>query len=139
MELLAIWQRGFYQECFAFSGIGTEGAGGGFYRRVGVLGCEVAVMEQGTRGSRCDGEGMVLLAMTAAVGALQRGVGGGSALQKGGRGAVVGGEARVWGAWVWGAQVSGGVNDPNVCGLWFQESLPLCMVITPFVLFFCLL
>jgi hypothetical protein len=21
--------------------------------------------------------------------------------------------------------VSGGVNDPNVCGLWFQESLPL--------------
>jgi hypothetical protein len=27
MELLAIWQRGFYRECFAFSGIGTEGAG----------------------------------------------------------------------------------------------------------------
>jgi hypothetical protein len=21
--------------------------------------------------------------------------------------------------------VSGGVNDPDVCGLWFQESLPL--------------
>jgi hypothetical protein len=38
-----------------------------------------------------------------------------------------------------GARVSGGVNDPNVCGLWFQEYLPLCMVITPFVLFFCLL
>jgi hypothetical protein len=38
-----------------------------------------------------------------------------------------------------GARVSGGVNDPDVCGLWFQESLPLCMVITPFVLFFCLL
>jgi hypothetical protein len=34
-----------------------------------------------------------------------------------------------------GARVSGGVNDPDVCGLWFQESLPLCMVITPFVLF----
>jgi hypothetical protein len=29
-----------------------------------------------------------------------------------------------------GARVSGGVNDPDVCGLWFQESLPLCMVIT---------
>jgi hypothetical protein len=24
-----------------------------------------------------------------------------------------------------GAWVSGGVNDPNVCGLWFQEYLPL--------------
>jgi hypothetical protein len=34
-----------------------------------------------------------------------------------------------------GARVSGGVNDPDVCGLWFQESLPLCMVITPSVLF----
>jgi hypothetical protein len=29
-----------------------------------------------------------------------------------GRGAVVGGRARVW-----GAHVSGGVDDPNVCGL----------------------
>jgi hypothetical protein len=38
-----------------------------------------------------------------------------------------------------GARVSGGVNDPDVCGLWFQESLPLCMVITPSVLFSCLL
>jgi hypothetical protein len=37
------------------------------------------------------------------------------------------------------ARVSGGINDPNVCGLWFQEYLPLYMVITPFVLFFCLL
>jgi hypothetical protein len=36
-----------------------------------------------------------------------------------------------------GARVSGGVYDPDVCGLWFQESLPLYMVITPFVLFFC--
>jgi hypothetical protein len=52
---------------------------------------------------------------------------------KGGHG-VVGGEARVW-----GARVSGGVDDPDVCGLWFHESLPLCMVITSFVLFFCLL
>jgi hypothetical protein len=33
------------------------------------------------------------------------------------------------------ARVSGGVNDPGVCGLWFQESLSLCMVITPFVFF----
>jgi hypothetical protein len=38
-----------------------------------------------------------------------------------------------------GARVSGGVNDPDVCGLWFQESLTLCMVITPSVLFSCLL
>jgi hypothetical protein len=38
-----------------------------------------------------------------------------------------------------GARVSGGVDDPYVCGLWFQESLPLCMVITPSDLFFCLL
>jgi hypothetical protein len=33
-----------------------------------------------------------------------------------------------------GARVSGGVDDPDVCGLWFQESLPLCMVITSSVL-----
>jgi hypothetical protein len=38
---------------------------------------------------------------------------------------------------VQGARVSGGVNDPDVCGLWFQESLPLCMVITSSVLFSC--
>jgi hypothetical protein len=65
------------------------------------------------------------------------GVGGGSALQKG-CGAVVKHMeegTRAGG----GARVSGGVNDPDVCGLWFQESLPLCMVITSFVLFFCLL
>jgi hypothetical protein len=35
--------------------------------------------------------------------------------------------------------MSGGVYDPDVCGLLFQESLPLCMVINSFVLFFCLL
>jgi hypothetical protein len=40
MELLAIWQRGFYRECFAFSGIGTEGVGGGIYRRAV---CEVVL------------------------------------------------------------------------------------------------
>jgi hypothetical protein len=38
-----------------------------------------------------------------------------------------------------GTRVSDEVDDPDVCGLWFQESLPLCMVITPCVLFFCLL
>jgi hypothetical protein len=34
MELLAIWQRGFYQVgvCFALSVMGVEGAGGGIYR-----------------------------------------------------------------------------------------------------------
>jgi hypothetical protein len=35
--------------------------------------------------------------------------------------------------------VSGGVDDPDVCGLWFQEFLPLYMVMTSSVLFFCLL
>jgi hypothetical protein len=30
MELLAIWQRGFYWEHFALSEMGVEGAGGGF-------------------------------------------------------------------------------------------------------------
>jgi hypothetical protein len=38
-----------------------------------------------------------------------------------------------------GAQVSGGVDDPDVCGLWFQESLSLFMIITSFVVLFCLL
>ena len=47
MELLGIWQRGFYQVgvCFALSVMEVEGAGGGFYRRVGVLGCGVAMTE----------------------------------------------------------------------------------------------
>jgi hypothetical protein len=63
-------------------------------------------MEQVPRDSRCDGgEGACLPVMMAAVGALQRGRGGG--------GSVHGGGARVRG----GAQVSGGVNDPDVCGL----------------------
>jgi hypothetical protein len=62
--------------------------------------------------------------------------GGGGCAAKGkwGGGGAHGGRARVR-----GARVSGGVNDPDVCGLWFQESLPLCMVITLFVLFSCLL
>jgi hypothetical protein len=63
-------------------------------------------------------------------------MGGGSALQRG-CGAVV--ERMEAGHACREARVSGGVNDPNVCGLWLQESLPLCMVITSFVLFFCLL
>jgi hypothetical protein len=29
-----------------------------------------------------------------------------------------------------GAQLSGGVDDRDICGLWFQEPLPLCMVLT---------
>jgi hypothetical protein len=57
MELLPIWQRGFYRECFALSKMGVEGAGGGFYRRAGVL----------------RGGGVVLLPATMAVGALQKG------------------------------------------------------------------
>jgi hypothetical protein len=44
MELLAIWQRGFYQVC-ALLGMGIEGASGGIYRQVGVLECRVAVRE----------------------------------------------------------------------------------------------
>ena len=36
------------------SEMGVEGAGGGIYRRAGVLGCGVAVMEQVLRGSGCD-------------------------------------------------------------------------------------
>jgi hypothetical protein len=62
---------------------------------------------------------------------------GGRCAAKGGVGAVV---VRMEAGHVCGgAWVSGGVNDPDVCGLWLQESLPLCMVITPSVLFSCLL
>jgi hypothetical protein len=68
---------------------------------------------------------MVLPAMMATVGALQKGCGA----------AVVRMEAGTRA----GARVSGGVNDPDVCGPWFQESLPLCMVISSSVLFSCLL
>jgi hypothetical protein len=72
-----------------------------------------------------------------------RGKGPGVAGDDGGGCAAKGEVGRWWCAWrrarVQGARVSGGVNDPNVCGLWFQESLPLCMVITPSVLFSCLL
>jgi hypothetical protein len=62
---------------------------------------------------------------------------GGGCAAKGGVGG--GGGAHGGGHACGGARVSGGVDDPDVFGLWFQESLPLCMVITPFVLFSCLL
>jgi hypothetical protein len=90
-----------------------------------VLGCEVVVMEQVPRGSRCDkgrGDGVA------------GGNGGGCA----GKGAWGDGGAHGGKHTCGGARVSGGVNDPDVFGFWFQESLPLCMVITPYVLFFCL-
>ena len=82
MELLAIWQGGLSRVCFALSEMGVEGAGGGgLYRRALVFGCGVVVIEYVLRGNRCDGgEGGLVPAMMAAVGALQRGgVGGGSA------------------------------------------------------------
>jgi hypothetical protein len=53
--------------------------------------------------------------------------GGGGCVAKGAWEAVVRMEA---GTRAGVARVSGGVNDPDVCGFWFQESLPLCMVIT---------
>jgi hypothetical protein len=62
--------------------------------------CGVVVMEQVTRGSRCDGRDGVA------------GGGGCAAKGKWGGGGAHGGEARVR-----GARVSGGVNDPDVCGL----------------------
>jgi hypothetical protein len=104
--------------------MGTEGAGGGeFIGEWGLLGCGVAVMEQVTQGSKhVKGRG-------------------GWCCRRWVR--CKGEVGRWWCAWrqarVQGARVSGGVNDPDVCGLWFQESLPLCMVITPSVLFSCLL
>jgi hypothetical protein len=61
--------------CFALSEMGVRGAGVGFYRRVLVFGCGVVVMEQVTQGNKFDGGGMVLLAIMAAVGALQKGHG----------------------------------------------------------------
>jgi hypothetical protein len=53
MELLAIWQRGFIWSVLRASWELRELVGG-FYRRAGVLGCGVAVMEQVLRGSGCD-------------------------------------------------------------------------------------
>jgi hypothetical protein len=83
-------------------------------------------MGQVPRGSRCDkGRGP----------AADDNGGGGCAT----KGVWGGGSAHGGGARLQGAQVSDEVNDPNVCGLWFQESLPLCMVITSSILFSCLL
>jgi hypothetical protein len=65
-------------------------------------GCGVVVMEQVTHGSRCDGGGVVLLAVMAAVGALQRGVGGSSVLQRGGGCMEAGTRAGGVGGWGWG-------------------------------------
>jgi hypothetical protein len=105
MELLAIWQRGFYQDCFALSEMGIEGAGGGeVYRRAGVLeGVWSGSDGAGDTRQKVRWRGMVLLVVMV-VGALQKG-----------------GVGRWWCAWrrarVRGARVSGGVNDPDVCGL----------------------
>jgi hypothetical protein len=75
---------------------------------------------------RQRGKGGLVLPAMMAVGALQKGawVAVGVRMEAGTR---AGGTGEWW------------VNDPDVCGLWFQESLPLCMVITPSVLFSCLL
>jgi hypothetical protein len=72
---------------------------GGFYRRALVFGCGVVVMEQVTRGSRCDG--------------VAGGNGGGCAA----KGVWGGGSAHGGGHACEGARVSGGVDDPDVCGL----------------------
>jgi hypothetical protein len=64
--------------------------------------------------------------------------GGGAAVVRCKEGVEGGGSAH-GGGHTCGARLSGGVNDPDVCGIWFQESLPPCMVITPSVLFSCLL
>jgi hypothetical protein len=54
--------------------MGTEGVGGGFIGERGCSGgCGVVVMEQVTRGSRCDKGKGGLLPATMAVGALQKG------------------------------------------------------------------
>jgi hypothetical protein len=77
----------------------------------------MVVMEQVPRGSKCNGgEGGLLLATMVAVGVLQKGRGAVVVRCKGdgGGGSVHGGEAHVR-----GARVSGGVNDPDVCGQWF--------------------
>jgi hypothetical protein len=63
--------------CFSLSEMGVEGAGGGgeFIGKWGCSGgCGVVVMEQVTRGSRCDKGKGGLLPATMAVGALQKGV-----------------------------------------------------------------
>ena len=93
MELLGIWQRDLSRVCFALSEMGVEGAGGGVYRRVGVLGCGVAVMEQVTRGNKHDkGRG----AGVAGSGCAAKGKWGGGASAHGG-GHACGGTGEWWG------------------------------------------
>jgi hypothetical protein len=67
------------------------------------------------------------------------GVAGGNGGGCAAKGVWGGGSAHGGGHACKGTRVSGGVDDPDVCGLWFQEFLPLCMVIPPFVIFSCLL
>jgi hypothetical protein len=100
MELLAIWQRGFLSGvCFALSEMGVEGAGGGFIGERGCWGCGVVVMEQVTRGSRCDkGKGTVAGDDGDGGCAAKGGMGGGSALQRGrGAGTCARGTGEWWG------------------------------------------
>jgi hypothetical protein len=52
MELLAIWQRGFYLECFALSEMGVKGAGGGVIRCVLCLGRELRELVRSFIGER---------------------------------------------------------------------------------------
>ena len=76
--------------CFALSEMGVEGAGGGFYRRAGVLGCGVAVMEQVRRGSGCDkGRGPGVAGDDGGGGCAAKGAWAAVVRCKGGRGAVV--------------------------------------------------
>jgi hypothetical protein len=81
--------------CFALSEMGVEGAGEGFYRRVGVLGCEVVVMEQVPCGSKHDkgrGDGVA------------GGNGGGCAAKVGGGGGAHGGGHACGGTGEWWGQ-----------------------------------
>jgi hypothetical protein len=86
-------------------------------------------------GCGSDGAGDTRQQVRQGEGGLVAGDDGGGCATKGG----VGGGSAHGGGHACRGTVSGGVNDPDVCGLWFQESLPLCMVITSFVLFSCLI
>jgi hypothetical protein len=80
--------------CFALSEMGVEGADGGFYRRAGVLGCGVVVMEQVTRGSKHD---------------------------KGRRAGVAGGGCAVKGKWGGGGAHGGGARMRGGMGEWWGQ------------------
>jgi hypothetical protein len=89
MELLAIWKRGFYRECFALRWELRELVWG-FYRQVGVLGGVWSGSDGAgdTRQQVRQGEGGPVAGDDGGGCAAKGGVGGGSALQRG-RGAVV--------------------------------------------------